>query len=895
WTNFGSCSIATTTQCTKNADCPGSETCIADFSLATTQSLQAVCTINVEATWVSVSDFRATRDGRDVVVEWRTDAEVGTVGFDLYRFDEASGDNIQVNRDPVFALLRTEGAAYTVIDRGAPFSDKLIYTIIETDLQGVRREVGPFEVVAEPRGFDRRSASLEEFEGGRAFVPSKRQARRADAARAQARAFREERGGSSRAPGSGAGGLAASIEQTGLYRVTAAELAGLWQITEGQAANKIRRGRVKLSSGGVEVEWLAAGDNSELYFYGSSIDSQFTTENVYRIRRARGTILDRVFGGNPSPVTGGAFVDRVHHEEDVIPAVVVAQDPASDYWYWDGIIAQSTNTTRSFDFDVDDPTNTGAAELAVLLFGATDDPLIASEHHAIVRLNGVELGSTIWDGVGDHAATFAVNPKTLIAGSNTVEIEAILGPGVSNSLFFIDSFDLEYSRSHRAVEDSLHFPGTGGVISIDGFTEDAIRVFDITDPSSPQLVVHTTIDAPGGGYRVSFDSANPASRYFTVADAAVSSPLALVGEIANIDLRSSHGADYVLVAPAFLTDAAAELADYRSTTGYRTLVVSLEEIYTQFNEGVASPHAITAFVEYAYLNWSYAPRFLTLVGAASLDYRDLLGHGGNLVPTLMVATPWGLFSSDLAFGDAVGNDAVPEVSVGRVPIFTAAEFSDYVAKVVSYEANAGSVWRSRALMMADDPGPAGNFPLDSRAVEAMLAPPLTTSQVDLSVQSIAEAREAMFTALEEGVGFVNYVGHGGVTVLADERLLTVADVPGLANEGVEPIMASATCIIGRYAVPGLESLAEALVVESDGGAVAVWAPSGLSFNDDAVLLNRAMANAAFSAPGATLGESVLEALRSYEGAGGFFDHMLSIFNVLGDPALAMHRNGPSPG
>ena len=45
------------------------------------------------------------------------------------------------------------------------------------------------------------------------------------------------------------------------------------------------------------------------------------------------------------------------------------------------------------------------------------------------------------------------------------------------------------------------------------------------------------------------------------------------------------------------------------------------------------------------------PRFLLLAGLGTLDYKDYLGHGGNLVPPVMVSTPSGLFASDNALTD----------------------------------------------------------------------------------------------------------------------------------------------------------------------------------------------------------------------------------------------------
>ena len=78
-------------------------------------------------------------------------------------------------------------------------------------------------------------------------------------------------------------------------------------------------------------------------------------------------------------------------------------------------------------------------------------------------------------------------------------------------------------------------------------------------------------------------------------------------------------------------------------------------------------------------------------------------------------------------------------------------------------------------------------------------------------------------------------------------------------------------------------MGETLVL-SNGGAIAVWSPTGLSINSVAVAMNEALLTEAY-AGGSTveLGEAVKATL------GGFtdtsFDFMLKIYNVLGDPAV----------
>ncbi len=64
---------------------------------------------------------------------------------------------------------------------------------------------------------------------------------------------------------------------------------------------------------------------------------------------------------------------------------------------------------------------------------------------------------------------------------------------------------------------------------------------------------------------------------------------------------------------------------------------------------------------------------MTLVGRGTYDYRDLRGFGDNLVPTLLVGSPDGLVASDVAFADLSGDDGIPEIALGRLPVVTAAD------------------------------------------------------------------------------------------------------------------------------------------------------------------------------------------------------------------------------
>jgi hypothetical protein len=117
-------------------------------------------------------------------------------------------------------------------------------------------------------------------------------------------------------------------------------------------------------------------------------------------------------------------------------------------------------------------------------------------------------------------------------------------------------------------------------------------------------------------------------------------------------------------------------------------------------------------------------------------------------------------------------------------------------------------------------------------------------------------------------------------------MLMSSDMDSLVNGDMLPVVTAMTCVAGRFAIPGYDSLGELLVVHEGGGAIATWAPTGLSLNDLAVTLDEGFFRAAFEDGEKILGDAVFDALIEYAGTGKE-PYMMDIYNLLGDPALEM--------
>ena len=242
---------------------------------------------------------------------------------------------------------------------------------------------------------------------------------------------------------------------------------------------------------------------------------------------------------------------------------------------------------------------------------------------------------------------------------------------------------------------------------------------------------------------------------------------------------------------------------------------------------------------------------MLLVGGASFDPRNYLERGEfDLVPTKLVDTTFLETASDGWFADFDG-DGIPEMAIGRLPVHTGEEVNTVVQKLVGYEQQGSARWA--AVMVADEQD-GFDFEEASRAVEARLPDGMTVWEIFRGQGDDAATRQELLERLNAGPALVNYLGHGSVEVWRG-GLLTSADARMLTNGPQLPVVVSMTCLNGFFHDVYTESLAEALLKADAGGAVAVWASSGLTSPAQQVAMNQTLVQLIFDDQRITLGEA----------------------------------------
>jgi len=350
--------------------------------------------------------------------------------------------------------------------------------------------------------------------------------------------------------------------------------------------------------------------------------------------------------------------------------------------------------------------------------------------------------------------------------------------------------------------------------------------------------------------------------------------------------RPTNAADMIIVTAEEFLPAVEALCLHHRSRKLRVRSVSVESIYNEFNHGLFHPAAIKDFLTYAYENWEPpAPTYVLLVGDSNIDYRDYYSTGKkNKAPVHLGHTQaLGLTPDDNWYVCVEGEDALPEMFIGRIPGSSPETVSTSIEKLLRHEQ---SFWTKphKALFVADDNSL--SFENLSEGLIALLPPEFDVERVYLRLYGddhVEEATQDIISNINEGMMITNYVGHGAVKNWSSEFLFQSTDIPDLINEDHLTFVLAMNCLNGYFAQPFYYSLAEEFVIAQHGGAFGNFSPSSLTYLWEHEYLNKAIFSILFEQGDNVLGSLTTQSkIAAY--AQGASKEILSTFILFGDPA-----------
>jgi hypothetical protein len=299
-------------------------------------------------------------------------------------------------------------------------------------------------------------------------------------------------------------------------------------------------------------------------------------------------------------------------------------------------------------------------------------------------------------------------------------------------------------------------------------------------------------------------------------------------------------ADVIVIAPKIFKEVAEKYITYRkSTEPDKTFYIALtEDIYKEFNYGKKSPESIKRFLVWAYYKWK-KPRvnYVVIIGDANFDTRNVLSESvyKDYVPT------FGWPPTDMWYAFLEGNDFVPDIHLGRIPIKNIQEGLAYLQKIEEYDKALTAPWMKKFLFLSGGINQLerdyfydrlkGDFADYILGLSPICVQTQVIRKSDEIVGSEADA-SLIRSAINNGVMFMLFAGHGSAKVFDTDGW----KVQTLNNKGKYGFFSSFSCNTANFAEPSLVSRNEEYALFPDKGFVGTLGSGGVSVRLNSLIL-----------------------------------------------------------
>ncbi len=454
-------------------------------------------------------------------------------------------------------------------------------------------------------------------------------------------------------------------------------------------------------------------------------------------------------------------------------------------------------------------------------------------------------------------------------------------------------------------------------------------VWNISQPTQPNLVVFNTNNG-NCEWRLDHSTLHEC---LVVNNNSFLTPVAR-GKVDNQDIHGWSNVDLVIVtAPGHYSNAQA-LADIHTAEGMVVKLVKPQQVYHEFSSGNPDVTAIRQMMKMLYDkangNAELQPKNLLLFGDGAYDTNrgHLIQKGFNVIvyESDYSLSPLSSYVSDDYFvmltpDDNASSLGYLDCGVGRIPAENIEEGMQAIDKIRAYLAKANEIviqdncstndvassvgpWRNILTFVSDDQdGNGGGYEqVHLNSTDSLTRiiqrehPEYDISKIYLDAyvqqstpggERYPDAQNAIKNRINSGSLIVTYIGHGGERGWAHERVLDIPTIQGFDNLYRLPVFLTATCELARFDDPTYKSAGELLVLNPNGGAIAMLTTtrvvfSGENFEMDLAFFEHALNDA--NDPELTLGK--LNMLTKNGVSAG--NDSKPNFSLLGDPALKLN-------
>jgi len=505
------------------------------------------------------------------------------------------------------------------------------------------------------------------------------------------------------------------------------------------------------------------------------------------------------------------------------------------YWKWLG----DWNSPLKFEFSADRISNKDNVKVYFKASSAGSN-IIVNSHQLALYLNGVKIDSQQVNRFNQVLLNGAVNSDFLEEGVNTITVFNHKN-GTSPNYLAVDWFDVEYPRDLWLRNDSLIF-------KISENNSGLLKLFKISNTSNNNYLIYRISPTQKkitnyyrSGNSIYFtDTLLNKNVYAVFSEEKVFSPSSF-SKVKFIDLSNNpNGADYILITNQRFSQIVDQYIDYISSEYHlKTYKTIVNDIFNQFGYGYPTPEAIKLFLQTAFDRWGFPKSsYLEIIGDASYDYKGYVFNNEGIKLSENLVPAYGNPVSDNWYAIWESEYNLPQLLVGRLPIRSAEELTNYIEKLKSYNSSPWDDWNKRYLLFSGGNGDNEYELMQLRSINDSIINKLIRPRPisgnyfhfyktiypksDLGPYSQQEIK----SALDNGGIFISYLGHSG-TATWDNGINSVKQLENKYNRS--PLITDFGCSTNKFAEPDIISFGERFVLDQDGQAIGYVGNSSLGF------------------------------------------------------------------
>ncbi len=671
----------------------------------------------------------------------------------------------------------------------------------------------------------------------------------------------------------------------------------------------------------------------ERHFGDERYSDDFTAENIYTLK-----LLTESYGSRMAVENGGlgnidsdqftvpqSFKQTIHFEEQNIHDYLGAQFSYTsrdfyreDIWFWKKMSAPALDI---FPFELQYPHSSTIRhfDAKVCLFGSTfnKDDYEEINHYAQVIINSSQIDQQYWFGQNEQilstdSLALPIPNQNLSHGANNLYISIPGIAGMENEQILMDYFELSYWREYKTDEDFIRFqkPHNESLglfqFELENFSNENVFVYKIGASILENLQIEPLFESGEPPFTISFQDEifSDDTEYYAVTEQQKKTPKFIRINIPSNLKSPTNSAKYIILTLQKFSENE-HLQSYVQlweSQGINTKVVYIEDIFDEFNHGIRSVEAVKEFLTYAYNNWS-TPQVshVLILGDGLTDERDNSSNRDyNLVPFRNIwAERRGAIASDNWLGCIVGNDFVPDVSIGRINVWKEEQIEDVVNKSIHYinNPNFNDLWHSRSIFAAGgNPSEGTAFAKQSeRIIDKNLPSEYYTKRIYCNTEDIPDGfggnTTELISTINDGSLYVQFMGHGGGYIWADYNLLNIADISTFNNENY-PLVVSLSCYGSAFNLPQSSCIGEELILAPEKGAIAHVGFTGFGYVNADENLGTYLTDGVFQKNIDTIGDIVTYTRAKFYatyGGGIVGTALIHGCALLGDPMISLKR------